>query len=275
MTGSNPGSGAATALLRRCSVASVALFVLLLTTGCHHKAKVSHHRPPPPPLRTQPRAPANAGTAPRGMHGGPLPSYAIPDPNVDDNAIASGHVSSMEMGLASWYGPPYHNRQGANGEVYDQNAMTAAHRTLPMGTVVRVTNLTTQQSVTVRITDRGPFVHGRLIDLSLAAAKETGIYRMGLAKVRVEVLQQQPGANLSGKWCVQIGAFLDKNNAWRLQSDLRRRYATSAKVIEFQGPTGHWVRINPISASRAQALQIASAIRTAEPDAQAYLVRLD
>lgn len=153
--------------------------------------------------------------------------------------------------------------------------MTAAHRTLPMGTVVRVTNLTTSQSVTVKITDRGPFVHGRLIDLSLAAAKETGIYRMGLAKVRVEVLEQRPGADLGGKWCVQIGAFLDKNNAWRLQSDLQRRYATSAKVIEFQGPTGHWVRINPISASRTQALQIASAIHAAEPDAQAYLVRLD
>jgi rare lipoprotein A len=205
-----------------------------------------------------------------------MPSYAIPDPGVDDNAIASGRVSSTETGLASWYGPPYHNRQGANGEIFDQNALTAAHRTLPMGTVVQVTNLTTQQSVTVRITDRGPFVHGRLIDLSLAAAKETGIYRMGLAKVRVEVLQERPGADLSGgKWCVQIGAFLDRNNAWRLQSDLQRRYSTSAKIIEFQGPTGHWVRINPITASRTRALQIASAIHASEPDAQAYLVRLD
>ncbi|AFL90194.1 rare lipoprotein A [Terriglobus roseus DSM 18391] len=273
---SNCGSSVNRGLLRRYTVACGALLILLMTTGCHHKAKVSRYHPPPPPLRTQPRAPSSAGSSvPRGMHGGPLPSYAIPDPNVNDNAIASGHVSSTETGLASWYGPPYHNRQAANGEVFDQNALTAAHRTLPMGTVVRVTNLTTQQSVTVRITDRGPFVHGRLIDLSLAAAKETGIYRMGLAKVRVEVLQERPGADLGGKWCVQIGAFLDKNNAWRLQSDLQRRYATSAKVIEFQGPTGHWVRINPISASRTQALQIASAIRTAEPDAQAYLVRLD
>jgi rare lipoprotein A len=264
-----------TGCLHRCVCACAALLVALLTTGCHHKAKVSRHYPPPPPARTTTRSAPPSCTAQRGLHGGPLPSYAIPDPGVDDNAISSGRMNSTEMGLASWYGPPYHNRQGANGEVYDQNAMTAAHRTLPMGTVVRVTNLTNQQSATVRITDRGPFVHGRLIDLSLAAAKETGIYRMGLAKVRVEVLEERPGADLSGKWCVQIGAFLDRNNASRLQSDLQRRYATSAKVIEFQGPTGHWVRINPITASRTRALQIASAIRTSEPDAEAYLVRLD
>jgi rare lipoprotein A len=200
----------------------------------------------------------------------------IPRGSGDDNAIASGRALSSETGLASWYGPPYHNRQGANGEVYDQNAMTAAHRTLPMGTTVRVTNLTTSQAVTVRITDRGPFVHGRIIDLSLAAAKATGLYRMGVAQVKVEVLEERQGADLSGgKWCVQVGAFLNRNNAYRLQSDLQRRYASTAKVIEFQGPTGHWVRINPISSDRAHASQIASAIRTAEPDAQAYLVRLD
>ena len=277
MTASRAAEATCAGLLRRCALAFAALLVVLLTTGCHHKAQVSrNYPPPPPPARTAAHTAPGTGTAPRGLHGGPLPSYAIPDPGVDDNAIASGHVSSTETGLASWYGPPYHNRQGANGEVYDQNAMTAAHRTLPMGTVVRVTNLTTQQSATVRITDRGPFVHGRLIDLSLAAAKETGIYRMGLAKVRVEVLQQRAGADLTGgKWCVQVGAFLDKNNAFQLQSDLQHRYSATAKVIEFQGPTGHWVRINPLSASRAQALQIASAIRTAEPDAQAYLVRLD
>jgi rare lipoprotein A len=200
----------------------------------------------------------------------------IPGAPVDDNSIASGRAMSSETGMASWYGPPYHNRQAANGKIYDQNAMTAAHRTLPMGTTVRVTNLITSQSVTVKITDRGPFVHGRIIDLSLAAAKASGLYRMGVAQVKVDVLAERPGADLTGgKWCVQIGAFLDKNNAYRLQSDLQRRYSTSAKVIEFQGPTGHWVRINPVSSDRTHASQIASAIRTAEPDAQAYLVRLD
>ncbi len=200
----------------------------------------------------------------------------VPRAPGDDNAIASGTIASSETGLASWYGPPYANRQGANGDIYNQNAMTAAHRTLPMGTVVRVTNLATNQSATVRITDRGPFVHGRILDLSKAAAQATGVYRMGVARVRIDVLQQRAGADVGGgRWCVQIGAFLDPDNALRLKSDLTRRYAASAKVIEFPGPTGHWVRINPLLPDRAHATQIANAIRPAEPDAQAYLVRLD
>jgi rare lipoprotein A len=195
---------------------------------------------------------------------------------VDDNAIASGHVNSTEVGLASWYGPPYHNHQAANGEIFDQNAMTAAHRTLPLGTVVRVTNLATNQSVDVRINDRGPFVHGRVLDLSMAAAKEAGVYRMGVARVRIDVLEQRAGANLTGgKWCVQVGAFLDKGNAMRLQSDLLRKYSTVAKVIEFQGPTGYWVRVNPLTGDRARATQVAQSIQTSEPDALAFLVRLD
>jgi rare lipoprotein A len=190
-----------------------------------------------------------------------------------DTYIPDDSISSSETGLASWYGPPYHNRRGANGEIYDQNAMTAAHRTLPMGTVVRVTNLSTHQSTTVKITDRGPFVQGRIIDLSLAAAKATGLYRMGVSKVRVEVFAAQRPLT-GGKWCVQVGAFQSESNANRLKSDLLRRYGT-AKVIEFPGPTGHWVRINPALNDRAHADQIAENIRTTEPDALPYVVRLD
>ncbi len=134
--------------------------------------------------------------------------------------------------------------KGADGAVYDQNAMTAAHLTLPMGTLVRVTNLANNQSVVVRITDRGPFVHGRIIDLSLAAAKATGVYRAGVAKVRIEAYAPaapvKPNAIPGGRWCVQIGAFLNQEDAISLKNDLLRRY-TTAKVIEFAGPTGHWV----------------------------------
>lgn len=184
-----------------------------------------------------------------------------------------GHVSSTEIGLASWYGPPYHNRRGANGEIYDQNAMTAAHRTLPMGTVVRVTNLQTGKSATVKITDRGPFVKGRIIDLSLAAAKETGLYRMGVGKVKVEVYAAQKPLS-GGKWCVQVGAFQSERNAVKLKDSMMRRY-TTAKVIEFPGPTGHWVRINPAVPDKAHAQQVAESVRSAEPDALPYLVRLD
>ncbi len=87
-----------------------------------------------------------------------------------------------ETGMASWYGAPYHNRRGSNGEVYDMNAMTAAHLTLPLGSIVRITNLKTGNSALVRITDRGPFVEGRIVDLSLAAAKALDVYLPGTAK---------------------------------------------------------------------------------------------
>jgi rare lipoprotein A (peptidoglycan hydrolase) len=102
---------------------------------------------------------------------------------------ASAHPISTEIGKASWYGPPYHNRVGSNGEVYNMHAMTAAHRTLPLGSIVRVTNLKTKHTALVRITDRGPFVPGRILDLSLAAAHKIDVYRPGVAEVKVEVMQ--------------------------------------------------------------------------------------
>jgi rare lipoprotein A len=155
-----------------------------------------------------------------------------------------------------------------------RRAMTAAHRTLPMGSIVRVTNLTNEESVVVRITDRGPFVDGRIIDLSLAAAKEIDVYRPGTAKVRVEAFAPPEGSDPMGKWCVQIGAFLDSTDAIQLKNDLTRRYAT-AKVIEFAGPTGYWVRIDPKFDDRAAADRIADSIHIPDPGAQPYIVRLN
>ena len=187
-----------------------------------------------------------------------------------------GSPFATEMGLASWYGPPYAGRKGADGTVYDQNAMTAAHLTLALGTVVRVTNLSNGQSAVVRITDRGPFVRGRIIDLSLRAAKEIGVYRAGTAKVRVEAFNApplKPNVLPGGRWCVQIGAFPTEEDALQEKADLAQRYP-SAKVIEFAGPTGHWVRINPKIADRQHASDIADAIHL--PDAaQPYMVRTD
>lgn len=181
-----------------------------------------------------------------------------------------GRPLSTEVGLASWYGPPYHNRQAADGSIYNQNAMTAAHRTLPLGTLVRVTNVASGESVVVRITDRGPFVEGRVLDLSLAAAKAIGVYRAGVARVKIEAFAQ-PGTDPAGHWCVQIGAFPEGEEAVQLKNDLKRRYAT-ARVIEFTGPTGHWVRINPAApADRTTAARIADSIHV--PDAHPYLVR--
>ena len=185
-----------------------------------------------------------------------------------------GRPDEVQVGLASWYGPPYHNRKGADGTIYDENAMTAAHKTLPLGSMVRVTNLSNEQTVVVKITDRGPFVGDRIIDLSLAAAKATGVYRAGVAKVKVEayVPAARAGADPGGRWCVQIGAFLQAEDAVQLKNDLALRYGT-AKVIEFQGPTGFWVRINPKVADKVHASAIFAGIHV--PDAEPFLVRLD
>ncbi|MCB1162954.1 MAG: septal ring lytic transglycosylase RlpA family protein [Candidatus Krumholzibacteriia bacterium] len=95
---------------------------------------------------------------------------------------------AAQEGLASWYGAPYHGRQTASGEIYDQEALTAAHRALPFGTQVRVTNLKNGRSLVLRINDRGPFVAGRIVDVSRRAARELGFLGDGVAPVRLEVL---------------------------------------------------------------------------------------
>jgi rare lipoprotein A len=248
--------------------------LLLGAVGCHHKNTTVNYPPPPPPAPASsatgnPRpAPGNAGTSGRGAPGASGAEKASANAQLEPQ----GKPVSSEIGLASWYGPPYTNRKAADGSIYDQNAMTAAHRELPMGSIVRVTNLTNNQSVYVRITDRGPFVDGRIIDLSLAAAKAVDVYRPGVAKVRVEAYAPPAGSDPAGKWCVQIGAFLDPADAVQLKNDLMRRYAT-AKVIEFAGPTGHWVRINPLGQDKATARRIADSIHVL--DAEPYLVRLN
>lgn len=245
-----------------------ALPLALLLAGCHKKPKTAHHNPPPlhDPFDTRDRHRGESTQHPTYNAATPPRPHVEPAPEL-------GSIASTEVGMASWYGPPYHNRQAANGQLYDQNAMTAAHRTLPMGSTLRVTNLATGQSANVTITDRGPFVSGRILDLSLAAAKAIGVYRMGVAKVKIEVYASSR-AQTEGRWCVQVGAFQHEGNANKLKSQLMRRY-TTAKVIEFAGPTGHWVRINPTAGDKTRAQQIADNIHTAEPNAQPYLVRLD
>ena len=257
---------------RLASAAGVTALALAVS-GCHKKTAQAYHPPPPPATGsgtyakrdTRPAPPASSKSS-----AGAAPSVPASPPDV------RGTPSLVETGLASWYGPPYAGRKGADGKVYDQNAMTAAHLTLPLGSMARVTNLSTNQSAMVKITDRGPFVRGRIIDLSLAAAKATGLYRMGVAKVRVEAWA--PGSSTSptaipgGRWCVQVGAFQSEKDAVKLKNQLMRRYAT-AKVIEFPGPTGHWVRINPARPDKAHATEVADSIHVS--GAEPYLIRTD
>jgi rare lipoprotein A len=180
---------------------------------------------------------------------------------------------ATEVGKASWYGPPYHNRRGSNGEVYNMHAMTAAHRTLPLGSIVRVTNLKTGQSALVRITDRGPFIPGRVLDLSLAAARKLDVYQPGIAEVRVDVMQTPSPIETGGKWAVQIGGFPHEKEARNVADHLERRYHT-AKVQKFASPAGDWwVRVRVLDDDRERAQKLAA--ETATPEGAVFLVRLD
>ncbi len=109
-------------------------------------------------------------------------------------APAPARIGSVETGVASWYGIPYHGRRAASGEIFDMQQLTAAHRTLPFETWVEVTNLTNGKRVDVRINDRGPFVDGRIIDLSQAAAREIDMLRAGITRVRLKVIPPPAGA---------------------------------------------------------------------------------
>lgn len=241
---------------------------LVLVAGCGRKQQAVYTPPPPPaihaPAPTTAQTPSSAAST---------PSVTAPAEETADEAFASSHSPIYtETGMASWYGPPYHNHRGANGQVFDQNAMSAAHRTLPMGSLVRVTNLQTGQSALMRITDRGPFVPDRVLDLSVASAKIVGVWRPGTAQVRIDVYEAPKPIDEGGRWCVQIGAFSKEKEALKLEEHLEHKYHT-ANVIEFTGPTGHWVRIRPQNDDRGRAVEIAKELKPEE--GEAYLVRLD
>jgi rare lipoprotein A len=179
----------------------------------------------------------------------------------------------METGLASWYGGVYDNRRGSNGEIYNMHAMTAAHRTLPLGSVVRVTNLKTERSAVVRITDRGPFIRGRILDLSEQAAKQVDVWGPGVAMVRVEVLRTPVPLTDPGRWAVQIGGFEKQRTADELATRLSHRYQTT-KVLCFSSPIGNWwVRVRVQDDDRGKAEEI---VRETKPgEGGIFLVRLD
>jgi rare lipoprotein A len=130
-------------------------------------------------------------------------------------------VGWSERGIASWYGPNFHGRYTSNGEIYNMYAYTAAHKTLPMNTIVKVTNLQNKKSVIVRINDRGPFVKGRIIDLSYAAGKKIGLDVTGTAPVKITVIGFK-GKNYVSGYKVQIGAFINKKGAKKLSNKYQK-----------------------------------------------------
>jgi rare lipoprotein A len=152
--------------------------------------------------------------------GSPAPVTRVAPPPPPRAQLAS---RSSTVGVASWYGPGFNGKRTANGEVYDQEDLTAASNTLPLGTRVLVTNLKNGHSVEVRINDRGPFVKGRQIDLSHGAAAILGLVNPGTARVRIDVLEM--GEQLEPGYFVQVGSFSNSDHAQRLEARLRRYFA--------------------------------------------------
>ena len=185
---------------------------------------------------------------------------------------APSPVRSSETGWASWYGHPYHGRAAANGEIYDMEKLTAAHRTLPFGTSVRVTNLGNGKSVDVRIIDRGPFVAGRIIDLSHAAAEAIAMIGPGVAQVQVAILALPPAASGENWYAVQAGAFQDKDRAERLRASLEREYG-SARLVLRRGYPALW----RVLAGKEHTEDAANALaqRVREQAGSGFVVRLD
>lgn len=260
-------------------VPAVALVAVVLS-GCGGKKQARVNTPPPP------MAPPSTSSPPAANSSTPSPAEATRQSDVgkkqekakdgaaDGISVPEGTKPlSVETGNASWYGAPYHNRRSSNGEVYDMHQLTAAHRTLPLGSTVRVTNLKTGHFTVVRITDRGPFVQGRIVDLSLAAAKQADIWQAGVAKVRLEVLHTPVPFDHGGRWAVQIGSFPDEAAARAIANRLSRRY-TTAKVLSFGSPVGDWwVRVRVLQDDRNRAEEVARDTQAAE--GKIFLVRLD
>ena len=143
---------------------------------------------------------------------------------------------SGETGLASWYGHPYNGRPAADGEIYDMETMVAAHRTLPFGTLVRVTNLANARTVDVRIIDRGPFIEGRIIDLSHAAAERIDLVGPGVAQVRLDILSTPPAGEGATQFAVQVGAFADRGRADQIRSAMEQRYGSARLGLRHGSP---------------------------------------
>jgi rare lipoprotein A len=144
----------------------------------------------------------------------------------------------VERGVASWYGPGFHRRRTASGEIYDQHALTAAHRTLAFGAVVEVRHLANDRRVRVRINDRGPFVKGRIIDLSRRAAEVIELVGPGTGQVELRLVQPGPYERPSRRWAVQVGAFTDPARARAFATEMRERLPAVSVVAD-----GVWARV--------------------------------
>lgn len=198
------------------------VFLCLLLSACSSKKYYSRVLDEP---RTRDMKPWERPYEVNGERYQPLPKSA-----------QSGYV---EEGIASWYGPDFHGKKTSNGEVYDMHGRTAAHKTLPLGVYVKVKNLANGREVEARVNDRGPFVKGRIIDLSQTLAKELDLIGAGTAPVRIEALGyrdagaggvvnwRQPKSYTPDDFAIQIGSFSVRDNAERLADQMRSRFGAA------------------------------------------------
>lgn len=178
----------------------------------------------------------------------------------------------VEEGVASWYGNPFNGHRTSNGEIYDMHEFTAAHRTLPFGAVVRVTNLRNGRQTEVRINDRGPFVADRVIDLSLSAARAIGMVGTGTAPVRLEVIA---GPNPQvGFFGVQVGAFRLQDNAEQLRAQLATRYSP-VSIALYDSPNGLFYRVRAGRLPTEDAAHQLADRLASDERLTTYVVRLD
>lgn len=236
--------------------------ISLICAGCAAKRPVAASPPAQPSTTPEPTAEA----AKRETSVSPAPAKHPRTP------ATPAPVGYIEEGNASWYGNPFNGHRSSNGEVYDMYQLTAAHRTLPFDTMVRVTNLSNGKSTTVRITDRGPFVANRIIDLSLAAAREIESVGPGVVPVRLEVL-----GNVDvtiGFFTVQVGAFRDPANAERLRDRLTLSY-TPVFIQPYDSPDGTYYRVRVGKISGEDAAHDFGEQLRAKEGFTPYVVRLD
>jgi rare lipoprotein A len=253
------------------------LALAVLSSGClHHNRKSTSTRQPPPPTPSTTQ-PARSGRARSKTPVTPPP------------------VVQGEEGLASWYGRPYHGRKTASGVIYNMYGISAAHRTLPFGTRVKVHDLDNGKDVEVEITDRGPFIEGRVIDLSYGAAKVIHLDIDGIARVRLDVLgygeveETPPTSSTStppatppltstpppGIFAVQVGAFRDRGNAERLKAKIEARYHPVV-IQSFDRGDGmfHRVRVGQESTEEG-AEDLARRLRADEFATETFVIRMN
>jgi rare lipoprotein A len=236
----------------------LAAFVCVLCSACGRRHATAVPGIPPAPAGGDRRADKDA-----------LAGWQKTSPWADGKLPRPGDT---ETGYASWYGNPYHGRRAANGEIYDMEKMTAAHRTLPFETWVRVENLANGKSVIVRITDRGPFVEGRVIDVSHAAARAIDMIGPGTARVRVVVTSPPERLPEADRFAVQVGSFLDRARAdelcWRMEA-----LHSPARVVRREGSPVMWRVLVGREATITDAESLAAQVRTSNQ--AAFVVRLD